>query len=136
MKHLCDPSQNTLAFGHTHTRLTALCPGLSGWASTRKVKTNLDFTEARDSEWQWHQLGHMHGCTSLQADNHASTPPISFLHARCPSCHATNSVKAFGHYLKTFLSSEYLCILCIGFGDDVLYICSTFYLALRYNKFF
>jgi len=22
-------------------------------------KTNLDFTEARDSEWQWHQLGHM-----------------------------------------------------------------------------
>jgi len=23
-------------------------------------ETNLDFTEARDSEWQWHQLGHMH----------------------------------------------------------------------------
>jgi len=22
----------------------------------RKVKTNLDFTEARDSEWQWRQL--------------------------------------------------------------------------------
>ena len=22
--------------------------------------TNLDFIEARDSEWQWHQLGHMH----------------------------------------------------------------------------
>jgi len=28
-------------------------------------KTNLDFTEARDSEWQWHQLGHMQVCTSL-----------------------------------------------------------------------
>jgi len=26
----------------------------------QKGKTNLDFTEARDSEWQWHQLGHMH----------------------------------------------------------------------------
>jgi len=25
----------------------------------QKDKTNLDFTEARDSEWQWHQLGHM-----------------------------------------------------------------------------
>jgi len=25
----------------------------------QKTKTNLDFTEARDSEWQWHQLGHM-----------------------------------------------------------------------------
>ena len=23
---------------HTHTRLTALCPGISGWATTRKVK--------------------------------------------------------------------------------------------------
>jgi len=25
----------------------------------QKGKTNLDFTVARDSEWQWHQLGHM-----------------------------------------------------------------------------
>jgi len=27
----------------------------------QKGKTNLYFTEARDSEWQWHQLGHMQG---------------------------------------------------------------------------
>jgi len=39
----------------------------------QKGKTNLDFTEARDSEWQWHQLGHMQVCTLLQTDNHAST---------------------------------------------------------------
>jgi len=44
----------------------------------QKAKTNLDFTEARDSEWQWHQLGHMQVCTSLQTDSHASTPPLSF----------------------------------------------------------
>ena len=44
----------------------------------QKGKTNLEFTEARDSEWQWHQLGHMQVCTSLQTDNHASTPPLSF----------------------------------------------------------
>jgi len=25
----------------------------------QKGKTNLDVTEARDNEWQWHQLGHM-----------------------------------------------------------------------------
>jgi len=25
----------------------------------QKGKTNLDFSEAKDSEWQWHQLGHM-----------------------------------------------------------------------------
>ena len=65
-------------YTHTHTRLTALCPGLPRWAGTRKVKTNLDFTEARDSEWQWHQLGHMQLWISLQTDNHASTPPLSF----------------------------------------------------------
>jgi len=59
---------------------------------------NLDFTEAKDSEWQWHQLGHMQVCTSLQTDNHASTPPLNFLQAGCPSCRPTNSVKA----LKAF----------------------------------
>jgi len=57
-------------------------------------KTNLDFTEARDSEWQWHQLSHMQVSTSLQTDNHTSTPPLSFLQAGCSSCHPTNNVKA------------------------------------------
>jgi len=60
----------------------------------QKGKTNLDFIEARDSEWQWHQLGHMQVCTSLQTDNHASTTPLSFLQAGCPFCRPTNSVKA------------------------------------------
>ena len=60
----------------------------------QKGKSNLDFTEARDSEWQWHQLGHMQVCISLQTDNHASSPPLSFLQARCPSCCPTNSVRA------------------------------------------
>jgi len=50
------------------------------WLSRyQKGKTNLDFTEARESEWQWHQLGRMQVCTSFQTDNHASTPPLSFL---------------------------------------------------------
>ena len=60
----------------------------------QKGKTNLDFTEARDSEWQWHQLGHMQVYTSFQTDNHTSTSPLSFLQAECPSCRPTNSVKA------------------------------------------
>ena len=47
----------------------------------QKGKPNLDFTEARDSEWQWHQLGHMQVCILLQTDSHASTPPLVFLHA-------------------------------------------------------
>ena len=65
------------------------------WLSMyQKGKTNLDFTGARDSEWQWHQLGHMQVCTSLQTDNHASTPPLCFLQTGCPSCCPTNSIKA------------------------------------------
>jgi len=47
----------------------------------QKGKTNLDFTEARDSEWQWHQLGLVQVCTLLQTDNQASTPPLRFLQA-------------------------------------------------------
>jgi len=50
----------------------------------QKGKTNLDSTEARDSEWQWHQLGHMQVCISLQTDNHASTPPLKFFTGRMP----------------------------------------------------
>ena len=79
---------------HTHTRLTALFSGTTQVSRYRKGKTTLDFTEARDSDWQWHQLGHMQVCTSLQRDNHASTPPLSFLQAGCLSCRPTNSVKA------------------------------------------
>ena len=82
---------------HTHTYTYPFDSPLSGttrlsWYQTGK--TNLYFTETRDSEWQWHQLGHMHVCTSLQIDNHASTPPLSFLQAGCRSCRSTNSVKA------------------------------------------
>jgi len=51
----------------------------------QKGKTNLHFTEARDSEWQWHQLDHMQACTLLQADNHASIPPpLSLFTGRMP----------------------------------------------------
>jgi len=53
------------------------------WVSRyKKGETNLDFTEARDSEWRWHQLGHMQVCTSLQTDNHASTSPLKFFTGR------------------------------------------------------
>jgi len=37
----------------------------------QKGKTNLDFSEARDGEWQWHQLGQV--CISLQTDNDTCT---------------------------------------------------------------
>jgi len=86
---------------HTHP-FNGPFSGTTRVSRYQKGKTNLDFNEARDSEWQWHQLGHMQVCTSLQTDDHASTPPLSFLQAGCPSCHPTNSVKA----LKAKKSTE------------------------------
>jgi len=50
----------------------------------QKGKTKLDFGEARDSEWQWHQLGHVQVCISLQTDNHVRTPPQVFFTGRMP----------------------------------------------------
>jgi len=58
--------------------ITSALSGTTQVSRYQKGKTNLDFTGARDSGWQWHQLGHMQVSTSLQTDNHASTPPLSF----------------------------------------------------------
>jgi len=77
--------------------------GQPRWTSTCKVKPIWILLKQETCEWQWHQLGHMQVCTSLQRDKHASTPPLSFLQAGCPSCHPTNNVKA--------LNAEYCYIL-------------------------
>ena len=90
----------------------------------QKGKTSLDFTEQETvsgSGISWaicksapcsrqitmpaphHQLGHMQVCTSLQTDNHTSTPPLSFLQAGCPSRCPTNSFKALKANLYEYL---------------------------------
>ena len=85
----------THTYTHTHTHpLNGPLFGTTRVSRYQKGKTNLDFTGARDSGWQWHQLGPMQVYTSLQTDNHASTPPLSFLQAACHSCCQANSVKA------------------------------------------
>ena len=93
---------------HTRTHARVRARAFNGPSSRttqvsryQKGKTNLDFTGARDSEWQWHQLGYMQVCTSLQTDNYASTPPLRFLQAGCPSCRPTNSVKALKGAFET-----------------------------------
>ena len=68
---------------HTHTFNDPLS-GTTQVSRYQKGKTNLDFTKARNSEWQWHQLGRMQVCTLLQTDNHASTPPLSVFTGRMP----------------------------------------------------
>jgi len=68
-------------------------------------------------------LGHMQDCTLLQADNHASTPPLSFLQAGCPSCRPMNSVKA----LKTKQKAK---------KQDTKLLPITSQNNIRFSKFF
>ena len=62
---------------HTHTFNGSLLR-TTQVSRYQKGKTNLVFTEARDSEWQWHLLGHIQVCISIQTDNHASTHHLVF----------------------------------------------------------
>jgi len=90
----------------------ALCPGLPGVSRYQKGKTDLDFTEARDSEWQWHQLGHMQVSTSLQTDNHTNTLPLSFFTGRMPflppkqQCQSTEGKVQSGHQEVTYFRKK------------------------------
>ena len=82
-RYRCLPNTATKFTPTTTTLLRRTFNGpLSGTTRVsrhQKGKTNLHFTEARDSEWQWQQLmGHMQVCTLVQTDNHASTPSLSF----------------------------------------------------------
>ena len=47
---------------HTHP-FNGPLSGTTQVSRYQKGKTNVDFTEARDCEWQWYQLGHMQVCT-------------------------------------------------------------------------
>jgi len=86
-------ARKIVTYTHTHP-FNGPLSGTTWVSRYQKDTINLDFAEARDSGWQWHQLGHMQACTSLQTDNHTSTPLLGFLQAGCPSCRPTNSAKA------------------------------------------
>jgi len=85
------------------TDVLPLCHATSRY---QKGKTNLDFTEARDSEWQWHQLGHMQVCTSLQTENRASIPPLTFFTGQMPflspnqQCQSTGGTNSHTHHAQ------------------------------------
>jgi len=84
-----------------------ICPGLPGWAGTRKVKPGRlkpicqsGFTGARDSEWQWHLLGYMQcllpstSCKVSPRGRHMGSPPL--VHTRrVPPCMAQSRLGAF-----------------------------------------
>ena len=77
-----------------YTRWTVLCPGLPGWAGTRKVKRFwilLKQETVSGSGISWAI------CKSAPCSRQITTPAPHrsvFLQAGCPSCRPTNSVKA------------------------------------------
>jgi len=74
---------HTLTHTHTHP-FNGSFSGTTQVSLYQKGKTSVDFTGARDGEWQWNQLGRMQVCTLLQTDNHTSTPPLRFFTGRMP----------------------------------------------------
>jgi len=68
------------------------------YTSTKPIWTS---TKQQMMGWQWHQLDHMQiNCTSLQTDNHASTPSLNFFTGQMlflspnQPTQSTNSIKA------------------------------------------
>jgi len=75
---------------HTHT-FNGHFSGTTQVCRYQKDKINLDFNEARNSEWQCNQLAI---CKSAPRSRQMTMPvPVSFLHAECSSCHPANSVE-------------------------------------------
>jgi len=97
---------------HTHTHpFSSPSSGTTRVSRYQKDKTNLDFTKAGDSEWQWHQLGHMQVCTSLETDNRASNPALSFFTGWMPFLppkQQRESTEGTAHLVQ-MISSTYIC---------------------------
>jgi len=97
---------------HTHTQLfycsSGICPGLPGWAGTRKVKPGRlkpIWIYWNKREWVAVASAGPYASLHLIPDNHASVPSLIFLQAGCPSCCPTNCVKALkAKYCKTVVT--------------------------------
>ena len=97
---------------HTHTCITALFPGLPGWAGTRKVKPIrilLKQETVSGSGISWAI------CKSASRSRQIIMPVphySSFLQVGCPSCHPTKSIKAL--QTKTlYKSSTGVLLICL-----------------------
>ena len=65
----------------THTPVNGHLSWTTQVSLYQKGKTNLDLTEARDSEWQWHQLDHMQVCTSHRLCHVVTPGPLVHINA-------------------------------------------------------
>jgi len=90
----CDVWYDRIQSTHTHIHTHLFNGPLSGTTRVsryHKDKTSLDLTEARDSEWQCHQLGHMQVCTSLQITTPAPHHSVFYRLDALPAAQPTAS---------------------------------------------
>ena len=83
-----------LSLTHTHTLLSALFPGLPGWARTRKLKPiwmllKQETVSGSGISWAICKSAPRSRQITMPAPHHSV-----FLQVGCPSCRTTNSVKA------------------------------------------
>ena len=100
---------------HTHSHLMALCLGLPRWAGTWKVKSIcilLKQETVSGSGISW-AICKSAPCSRQITNNHAKTPPLSFLQAGCPSCHLTTASKHWRQKYYCELLQYWMC------GDNV-----------------
>jgi len=121
---------------HTHTRLTALCPGLPRWAGARKVKPiwillKQETVSGSGISWAICKSAPRFRHITVLAPHHSS-----FLQAGCPSCHPTNSVKAlkallmYGH--RRFFGFRDILATSASHADQLVW----FLALLRFNNCF
>jgi len=76
-------------------KLNGSLSGTTRVSQYQKRKTNLDFTEERDNEWQWHQQGRMQVCTSptqiTMPAPHQATTQVFYRHDALPATQPTAS---------------------------------------------
>jgi len=92
---------------HTYNHFTALwiLSGITRVSRYQKGKTSLDFTEARDSEWQWYQLGHIQICTS---------PRQITMPQRVYKFDRTNFQEISRRFQEGFQEKSRTCLHCFG----------------------
>ena len=65
----------------THTQpFNGPLSGTTRVSRYQKSKTNLDFTQARDSKWQWHQLAICKSAPHSRQTTTLATPPLKFFY--------------------------------------------------------
>ena len=103
---------------HTHTRLTALCPGLPRWAGTRKVRPirillKQEMVSGSGISWAICKSASHSREITMPAPHHSV-----FLQVGCPSCCPTNSIKALKVLVKHKINSTQILgfiLICLYF---------------------